>query len=810
MHRLSCIVVALICFATTALAQDLTQTVRGTIVDADNQQPLFGAGIIIPGSDPLVGTTTDFDGNFRLEQVPVGRVQLQVSFVGYETKTIANLVVNSGKEVVLNLELQESVMKMKELVIRATENKGEALNEMALISARSISAEETSRHAGGFNDPSRIVSNFAGVANTGDGGNDIIVRGNAPKYVQWRLEGIQISNPNHFADQNSAGGAISTLNNNLLSTSDFYTGAFAPEYGDVLSGVYDVKLRAGNNERFESTFGFGLLGTDITVEGPFKEGYGGSYLVNYRYSTASMISKLGLIDVSGTPNFQDAAFKVVLPTKSAGRFSVFGLGGLSNMKLEDVTPALMNTPGDAGQQDNVQEDFRKRSYLGNVGINHTVNVSQKGLLKTTLLYSTEGLNDETFLWDRFEVMGDDGELQDSLSNRNLNFSSRLRKNTWRGASTLQLKLNARHKLQVGTKYALFGYDNNQSMPLNGTQERFTLIDFKENASTIRNFASWKFRVNEDLTLVSGIHNMNVLLNGKSTVEPRVAMNWKVGNKSSIHAGYGKHSTMESIHNYFARVPDANGNVTTPNQNLDLLKAHHFVVGYQKRLSENMVAKLEAYYQHLYNLPVENLDTSYYATINEGLEFRYVDLVNEGTGRNYGVEFTLERFFNNNYYYLVNGSVFQSKYTALDGVERNTQYNGNYIVNVLAGKEFTGLGKKENQTLGLNAKVFVGGGKRILSLLRDDNGEVAVDAENGQFWDYENAYENKIEDLYQIIVSASYKWNRPEATHELFINLDNLTNNKGKISEFYDSREPGNVGYLTQFGFFPNLMYRVYF
>ena len=199
----------------------------------------------------------------------------------------------------------------------------------------------------------------------------------------------------------------------------------------MLSGVYDVKLREGNNERFESTFGFGLLGTDITVEGPFKKGYGGSYLVNYRYSTASMISQLGLIDVSGTPNFQDAAFKIVLPTKKAGRFSMFGLGGLSNMKLEDVTPALMNTPGDAGQMDNTQEDLRKRSYLGNIGVNHALPVSKNGLLKTTLLYSSEGLNDDTFLWDRFELTDAAGEAMDSLANRSLNFSSRLRKSTSR-------------------------------------------------------------------------------------------------------------------------------------------------------------------------------------------------------------------------------------------------------------------------------------------------------------------------------------------------------------------------------------------
>jgi hypothetical protein len=278
-----------------ALGQQLTQTLRGTLVDTDSNAPLIGATIIISGSDPIIGTVTDADGKFRFENIPTGRIILQLSYMGYEPKVIPDIILNSGKEVVLNLNMQESAVIMKELIVTASKNKGEAINEMAMVSARSISAEETNRYAGGFNDPSRIMSNFAGVTNTQDGSNDIIVRGNAPKYIQWRLEGVEITNPNHFADQGSVSGSVSTLNNNLLATSDFFTGAFSPEYGDVLSGVYDVKLRAGNNEKFESVLGIGLIGTDITLEGPLKKGYGGSFLVNYRYSTATLLDKLGMI-----------------------------------------------------------------------------------------------------------------------------------------------------------------------------------------------------------------------------------------------------------------------------------------------------------------------------------------------------------------------------------------------------------------------------------------------------------------------------------------------------------------------------------
>lgn len=811
MKKLNLITLIIALFATLAFSQNLTQTVRGTIIDTDSKLPLIGAQIVIAGTEPLIGTTTDSNGKFRFDNISLGRITLQLSYIGYDNQTLPNIVVNSGKEVVLNLNMQESFETLDEVIVVANKNKGAALNDMSLVSSRSISIEQTERFAGSFNDPSRILSNFAGVTNTQDGSNDIIVRGNSPKYIQWRLEGMEITNPNHFADQNSVGGGISALNTNLLATSDFYTGAFSPEYGDVLSGVYDVKLRAGNNEKFEAIFGFGLLGTDLTLEGPFKKGYGGSFLINYRYSTISLVNDIGLADIDGLLNFQDASFKIVLPTKRMGTFSLFGLGGVSSFLFEDVRPDLWDTPGDGSLRPDIIEDFDKGSHLANFGITHTLPINDKSYLKTSLSYSSNGIDDDVFESKTEKILDEQGDfLRDSILSRQVNYQGRLINSAYRGAITYNNKLNAKNKIQIGSKYALLNYNNNQSRFQEDGTTRFAVVDFKENISTVRNFVSWKHRLTEDITIVSGVQNMNVLLNDKSTLEPRLAVKWKLNNTSSLNAGYGKHSTMESIHNYFTKVELEDGSIIEPNKDLGLLKAHHYVLGYEKRFTKNLMAKVEVYYQSLFDLPVENNDTSFYATINEGLDFRYVDLVNEGTGENYGIELTLERFLANNYYFLINGSLYNSTYKSLEGVERSTQYNGNYLVNVLMGKEFQNLGKKKNQTLSLNGKIFYGGGKRIIPLLRDAQGNVAVNTDNNNYWDYEKAYENKLEDIYQITISASYKFNRPKATHEIFINLDNVTNTKGKVSEYYDESEPNSIGNLTQFGLFPNLMYRVYF
>jgi hypothetical protein len=797
-------------FTSLTFSQSLRQTVRGTIIDADSKLPLIGSTVIIVGSDPLIGTATDVNGIFRLEKVPVGRIAVKISYLGYETKTISDIVVNSGKEVVLDLTMQESVTKMEEVVIKAYRNKGEAINEMSKLSIHSITLEETRRFTGGMDDPARVVSSFAGVASTPGGSSDIIVRGNSPKYMQWRLDGAEMSSPYHLDDQNASFGAITALNNNLLTTSDFYTGAFSSEYGDVLSCVYDVKLRAGNNEKFEATGGIGFMGTELTVEGPFKKGYAGSYLLNYRYSTISLINKLGVVNVPGVVDYQDATFKIILPTKRAGIFSLYGLTGLSGFSMENMGPSGLSTPGRPTTNALTSKDFFKKNHLANLGVSHTVSLNSKSFVRMSLNYSGTGATDDIFETDTIRIYNTENFLStDSISPRIQMVKSSIAKSTIRGAVTYNNKINAGNRILLGTKYALYSFNFNQNMYNYEEASLINITDFKVNLGTVNNFISWKHSVNEKIDIVAGLHNMNILTINRSTIEPRLSVSWKINKTSTVHSGYGMHSTLESIHNYYAKVQENDGTYFEPNRNLGLLKAHHFVLGYEKHFTENLMGKVEVYYQSLYNLPVENNDTSYYATINEGIDYRYVELVNKGRGKNYGLEISIERFFDKNFYFLLNGSLFDSKYESLEGIWRNSRYNNNYIVNILCGKEFKNLGKKQNQILALNTRVFFEGGERYIPLIRDTQGNVAVEPREDKYFDYSKAYNNKLDNIFRLNLSVSYKFNKPGATHEIFLDLMNLTNNQARLAEYYDPGKPGKVGYSTAFGFFPNLMYRVY-
>jgi hypothetical protein len=324
--QIASLLVALLLLTQPLSAQTMTQTVRGTVVDKVIKSPLPGAVVQVLNTNPIQGTSTDLDGNFKLDKVPVGRQSFRISYIGYKEIILNDVDVNSGKELVLTIELEEKINK--EVVI--TTDKKKPLNEMSSVSSRTFSVEETQRYAAAVNDPARAALAFAGVATVSDGNNHISIRGNAPNGLLWRMEGVEVPNPNHFSSPGTAGGGISILSAQLLSNSDFMTGAFASEYGNATSGVFDLRLRHGNNERREFTFQAGVLGIDAAAEGPFSSNHRGSYLINYRYSTLGILSKAGILDFGGVTTFQDLSYNFVLPTEKYGTFTMFGFGGLSS------------------------------------------------------------------------------------------------------------------------------------------------------------------------------------------------------------------------------------------------------------------------------------------------------------------------------------------------------------------------------------------------------------------------------------------------------------------------------------------------
>ena len=471
-----------------AKTQDLTQTIRGTVVDKESLMPLIGAEMALLTTDPVTGSTTNVDGHFKIEKVPVGRHDLRVSYLGYEPMTIPNLLVTTGKEIVLNLELLESAVQLEVATVIAKHDKTGTLNEMATVSARSFSVEETSRYAGSFYDPARMATNYAGVAvgSSDDLANEIVVRGNSPRGVLWRLEGIEIPNPNHYGSMGGSGGGISMLSSSTLSNSDFYTGAFPAEFGNAYSGVFDLNMRNGNNEQREYAIMLGALGLEAAAEGPFgsEQSRQGSYLVNFRYSTLALLEAAGLSPVGDVlPKYSDVSFKLNMPTERAGTFALFGLGG-QNSAMFDPKADSATWDGEFGEW-----GFEEKQTVGNLGVSHRILLSDNSYLKTVAMASHDRLVEEDYWLDE-----EDGYK------KNLDVTNKIASNAFRFSTLYNRKFNARNTLRTGLIFSYltfdFTYDDDDNYDEEKGNGRIRLFDNHGETSTLQGYAQWKNRLND--------------------------------------------------------------------------------------------------------------------------------------------------------------------------------------------------------------------------------------------------------------------------------------------------------------------------
>ncbi|HNY08001.1 MAG TPA: TonB-dependent receptor [Bacteroidales bacterium] len=739
----------LLLFATCLKAQTITQTVKGTIIDQANELPLPGATVVILHTDPLLGAASDANGNFRIEKVPVGRYNIKVSYLGYEPYMMKEIMISSGKETVLNIRLKESLSELKTVEIKANTNKEQAINTMATLSARQLSVEEAARYAGGFDDPARLTSSFAGV--TGSlGNNGIIVRGNTPRGLLWEMEGVEISNPSHFADVIAFGaGGITALSSQMLANSDFYTGAFPAEYGNALSGVFDIKLRNGNNEKRENTFQLGVIGTDISSEGPFVKGGKSSYLFNYRYSTYSLIASI-LPDDAGGNKYQDLSFKMNFPTQKAGTFSLWGLGSFDQTKVKAETNPLK------WKYDQDMEKVNSNQGMGALGFSNKLIIGKSFLLSSTLAVSGNGLG-----WDVKRIN----------SSLGYNPKENLKNNTWKYtfSTSYNHKFSAKHTNKTGITIENLNYDIDikHSDPV-GTPMVET-VNEQGNSFLLQAFSQSKFDITRNLTLNAGVHAQYFVLNDHYSVEPRIGMKWQVAPGHSFSIGYGNHSRLEMLGIYLARTYHSDS-YSQPNKKLDFTKANHFVLGYDCSLGEFTHLKIEPYYQMLYNIPV--IPDSSFSLINVDKNWFINDsLVSKGKGTNIGVDITLERYLNNGFYYLLTASVFDSKYKGGDDKEYNTRYNKNFVINLLAGKEWR-TGRKNNNIFGLNGKVTYMGGDHISPV----NVQASLEEKDVVYDEY-HAFSNRKPDVLYVSTTISYRINKAHHASIWSLQLLNVTGTK---------------------------------
>lgn len=751
------------------------QTIRGIVTDSKSNTPIEYATINILRNSSL-GAVTDSLGEFCIKDVPVGRYNIQTSYMGYHTNIVNEVLVTSSKKIHLDISLNENMQQLNEIIVHPEVKKAEPVNPMAITGGRMISMEEASRFANGFDDPARLSSAFAGVA--GDvGTNAIAIRGNSPQYTQWRLEGVEIPNPTHFADLAGLGGGIlSALSTQMIGNSDFYNGAFPAEYSNALSGVFDFHIRNGNNQKYEYAFQLGLMGIDLASEGPISKKRGSSYLFNYRFSTTSLAS-------GGESNlkYQDLSFKFHFPTKKAGTFSIWGLGLIDKNKADAEERSKWET-----QVDRQSAKNNMTKLVG--GITHKYFIDENTYLRSSLstTYSEDHISaDQQTLEDKSVPVGDIRNRKwDIVFNSFINkkFSS---SHTNRSGITITgLHYNLDYKVSPN-----FGLNKPMEQISKGNGESMVLSAFSSSVLTL----------SRNVTASLGITSQYFALNDNWSLEPRVALKWKPVNRHSFSVAYGLHSRREKLDYYFVEL-NIDGKKAT-NKYLDFSRAHHIGFSYDWNIDSNLHLKIEPYYQYLYDIPVK--ENSSFSLINHEDFYLNRILTNKGAGKNYGIDITLEQYMTNGFYYMLTGSVFKSKYKGGGNIWRNTRMDRGFLLNALAGKEWM-VGKRKQNMFSVNARLFFHGGDRYTPVDEDKTNE-----EHDIILDESNAFSKKFSPVLNGDISVNYRINKRKLSHEFSLKMLNVGIRTGM--HFYEYNEKTNkIKKENGTGIIPNLSYKLYF
>ncbi|MCU0359837.1 MAG: carboxypeptidase-like regulatory domain-containing protein [Bacteroidia bacterium] len=789
----------------------LTQTVKGKVVDKVTGIGLPGVIVQLKSTAIPQNTVSNTSGFYKFTDVPVGRQTLVFTYTGYKTVILDNVIVSSGKEMVLEVEMDESSIAMEAVDVTASQDT-DVVNTMQAANMKSFSIEETERYAGGRQDPARMAQNFAGIQGTNDSRNDIVVRGNSPAGLLWRLEDVDIPNPNHFAVAGSAGGPQSIINNKYLANSEFYTGAFPASYGNALGGVFDLKMRNGNSEKHERTFQLGVLGTELALEGPISKKSGATYLMTYRYSTLDLFNKVNFnLGTDAVPAYQDIGFRFNLPTKKAGVFSVSGLGGVSDIAI--INSNKNERPTDLYGDLNKDQYFA--SKMGAAIVSHVYALNSKTVMKSSLAYSKQEVNSQHYL----VLRADDFTPNDTLP-KVLDYKFVEDKITL--AWYVKSKINSRNSIKAG----FFVQQNHvsffDSIKINSIYDTIAVNiqnkpfkireNYKGQYYLVQPYLTWTHKFSEKLSSNLGVFSQYLSITGELSVEPRASLRYQFKHNQVVSLSYGLHSQMQATYLYFA-IPDSqvvngaavyNAGRELTNTTLGFSKSHHLVLGYDYYIGRFFKVRTEGYYQYLWNVPVYMLPSSV-STLNRGAVFNrffpYYTMQNTGTGYNYGLELTLEKLFHKHYFFMFSGSLFESKYiNESNGTWANTDFNGNYMANLLGGMEYQ-VGKSKKNSINFGGKITYGGGKRYSPIdLEASNAVMDIVPVDEQVNTLQFDAYNRVD------LRISYKINGKHMGTEIALDLVNIFNTKNVLNYSY-SPDPANYNASPlvlnyQLGFLP--------
>lgn len=760
-----------------------TQTVRGIVLNSFNQLPVEDVQVKILLNDSIVNSTfTDSKGEFLFVNVPLGMYDVAFTHVNFESFILPDITLLSSRETYLDVNLVERLEQLEEFSIsKPKKDRSKTNNEMVTNSVKTIYPQDMKKLAGSLDDPIRVAGMMPGV--TSDAAfseNFISIRGNSPRGLKYMMEGVELFNPTHFARIGSSGGTFTVFSMQLLDKSDFYTGAFPAEYSNAMSGVLDVNFRSGNNTNRNYAINLGTLGLDFAAEGPFSKNKKSSYLVNYRYSVVGMAR---LIGYPTQPTYQDLSYVLDFPTKK-GKIKLFGIAGTSDRKRLAIADSSL-WEGDIDRY-----NLTLHSDMVTIGGVYDHHVSENTLLKFTVAGGgSQQVDDQNYLLDDYsEII------------RSKNEYSSIPIST---AFSIKHKFSIRHTNKTGFS-ANYSTHNWDVLKYDFENSHLDTVVIGTGASqTYKAYTQSRILLNEKWSVNLGVAGVYYDVNQKYSVEPRLGISYETKRSGKISLALGKHSQIENYATYLFQKIDSLGNNTHPNKSLDFVKAYHAVMGYRTTIFKNHYLNVETYYQYLYDVPVEAGSSYSVLNISELEDVR--ELVNDGVGENVGLDVSIERYANKGLYYMINASIYSSRYKGGDGIWRSTEFDQMFNIKFLAGKEYI-VGEKKGKTnyIGWNTNLAYVGGRPYTPI-----DLIASEQNRETIYNEALAFTQRGDNLLFLDVTFTYKINKYKHTGIWSLQIKNLFSNGNAIYREYDAVLKKEVT-IPSSSFFPNLSYKILF
>ena len=732
----------------------VAQNIRGVVTDALNSEPLTGANVTLLGTD--FTTQSDSNGVFRFTNLTSKIYVAEVSFLGYAKTIVKDIEVVKGSDVVANIALQVADNQLNTVVINGERN--DAFH--ALQTQYPLSVAQTLRFPAAFNDPARLAMNSPGVTNDNDLGNGLSIHGYAPAAMQWRLEGVEILNPNHLANASSfndqataSSGGVNALSSQMLGTSALVTGAYSSEYNNLISGCMDMRLRNGNDEKHRFTTQIGLVGLDLAAEGPLptlspsqKEGKSrASYLVNYRYSTVGLLLQMGVPLSEEKVNFQDLAWNFHFPIGKKSDLKLFGMLGNSSNTFETKKDTIRN------DRDLTNVYFKDRLQV--YGANFKSQLNSKTSFYLSAAYSSTAPSlvkqnfDENFKFTTSE------------------FKTNSSQNLWSVNTFIQNKLNNTFSIKYGASVAYSAFGKGYS----GTSNIYTDLKYqKRNHSLLVGISFFRNTISGPILISQRYKTAHFL--------PKISYAYRVSDDKKIVFSASQQSKFNIVSNQLT----LNFDKKSENQ--------HFSVGL---FFHNTLAK------KVTNTVFFNLE---YIAIPERLDF----ISNFSKQNNYGIEVQYEKTFARNIFFNANGSL----YKALVKSEFNTfftnYFGANYTTNLSLGKEWT---KKVNKTWGASTHIISHGANYLSPMASGitnlQKQVIMID------YSTNNDFGFKPQNYFRTDLRLYYKHDRKTWSSTLSLDIQNVTNKQNIAFEYYDTfLKKVNTKY--QNGLIPILAWRANF